>query len=333
MFDEILDLCKKYSNDSSYVYKISSNLSGQLDEHEDTEWLIVLQKLDDTLTNEEREGITNRDYAKFRADKLKVIDIINIIDVKKKSKCVINAYLGDTKIKTLFYEVNKIVMADSFDPDLNAICSNGIHYFKTPLPALYYAKVHKKYNGKRYFYSPSGELCMIGNYLNGKKNGKWYEYINDGKTMIVDAIFENDLKNGKFIEYYKSGGVMTEGEFIDDEKEGVWIEYHKNGNKRVVVRYLKGLKNGNCSEYYSNKLFTLPETKQSWPKNDQSDCKLSDNVKSEGIYVDDEKDGMWFEYLPNGELIAIEHYFNGALIKVYLYNRHYPISEPIKVEY
>src|SRR5438128_254473 len=49
----------------------------------DYEWIVVLKKLSDTLTNEDRHCVVDARYAKFRANKLKVMLIFNKLNPNK----------------------------------------------------------------------------------------------------------------------------------------------------------------------------------------------------------------------------------------------------------
>src|SRR2546428_12195942 len=68
----IEEKCTEYLNDPNFVFKCC------IDEKTDDHWIVILKKLDDTVTNESRTNIKNHLYAKFRADKLKVIKIYKI---------------------------------------------------------------------------------------------------------------------------------------------------------------------------------------------------------------------------------------------------------------
>ena len=63
----IVDIVDRYI-DPSYVFKSCSR-----------DWIVVLQKLPDTITNESR-FVVDADCAKFRANKLQVVDIIHKFD-------------------------------------------------------------------------------------------------------------------------------------------------------------------------------------------------------------------------------------------------------------
>ena len=172
--DRLKEECKEYLNNPEYVYKFCSDC------------IVIMQKLQDTITNENRINVRNQLYAKFRANKLFVVKIINIDNMKYIDEIINNYY--DIKI---IYKCNEIVVPDKFDEDIDKVCSSGIHYFKSIDPAFYYRdKPPKDFTGK-----------WIRWYENGNKRNEC-EYI-DGK------------ETGKCIELYEDGNKRSEGECID----------------------------------------------------------------------------------------------------------------------
>src|SRR5579871_4620212 len=77
-FEDFRETCKEYEKDEKYVYKKCNNLSNRL-----LVWLVVMEKSENTKTNEERKDVVDKNHAKFRADELKVVDIINVIDPQR----------------------------------------------------------------------------------------------------------------------------------------------------------------------------------------------------------------------------------------------------------
>lgn len=92
----------------------------------------VLEKCEDTISNEERKVVDPR-FAKYRFSKLKVL-LLYDMEVNKKLKRL-NWKLG---WRTTLYETGQIVEADWFDPDLERVCTGGIHAFHHKLAALCY---------------------------------------------------------------------------------------------------------------------------------------------------------------------------------------------------
>lgn len=172
--DNILKFCDKYVNDKTYVYKLCNHYSIM---DNSRRWLVILQKLAGTKTNEHRFGVLDTNCAKFRANKLKVIEIIDIYNPKYTKKSIINTF---DSVHKKPYEVGKIIESDAFDEDIDSVCSDGIHYYNTPLPACYYRDVPNNYTGNWITWYNNGHKQSEGGYINGEQSGKWIEMSYDG---------------------------------------------------------------------------------------------------------------------------------------------------------
>lgn len=153
-----------YTGNNNYVFK-----SCQI------KWIIILQKLNDTITNENRNDIYDIETASFRANKLKVICIVNKFNPKININKIINSIY--TK-KNITYTVNEIVCVDDYDMDINNIYSSGIHYYKSLDPAFYSElDLYKKYIGNFFSYHNNGRIEVNGFIINGNFFGerKYYD--------------------------------------------------------------------------------------------------------------------------------------------------------------
>src|SRR5579872_3991989 len=106
--DVLKIVLKDYIN-SKYVFKKCVNM---YDTDKSRKWLVILEKLEDTKTNEDRKNVIDKNFAKFRANKLKVIAIFNINNPYEKpaKKAILNEYSSNQTL----YEVGEIVYADSY---------------------------------------------------------------------------------------------------------------------------------------------------------------------------------------------------------------------------
>lgn len=172
----LLHNCKEYIKDENYVYKLCLDCTS-----EDTrrKWLIILKKCPDTKTNEARDYVFDKFYAKFRANKLEVIKIINIRSPQNTKTTIISEF-KDIKTK---YTVGEIINANSYEEDINIICAPGIHYFKTIRPAYYYRRPSNNYTGKWYTWHDNGLKSMEGCYKYGIKEGTWNSWDDIGIKM------------------------------------------------------------------------------------------------------------------------------------------------------
>ena len=183
-------------------------------------WIVVLQKLDDTICNEHRTNVVNPLFAKYRANKLKVLDIFNKF-THKTTDTVTNSIHTATTIE---YSVGKNVCADKYDLNENNICTTGIHYFKHPEVAYY-----TELNVDEEFC----ELCVKDEHKTWYDNGAThsvYKYI--GRKLFSHNCWWSN--GNKYLEsYVRQDGIVVIKEW---DKNGICVfsrecdvnDVHKN---------------------------------------------------------------------------------------------------------
>jgi antitoxin component YwqK of YwqJK toxin-antitoxin module len=101
-------------------------------------------------------------------------------------------------------------------------------------------------------YYDNTQLKSKGYFIDGKKNGEWlmwyengekkarFEYKNDlltdtafgyyenGKLMCI-RMFSDGKSEGGFLFWYDNGKLKTEGHFTNNQKSGLWKHYNENG--------------------------------------------------------------------------------------------------------
>ena len=133
-YAEFSKLHKKFvRNDDMYIFASSYN-----------GWIIVLKKLDNTITNESRTNISVRFCALFRGTNLSVELIFN----KYNPSTILDSFMNtDNKI----IKVGEIMSCD-FDTNLENELGNGFQYYISMEPAYYcgleYASKKWKINGE-----------------------------------------------------------------------------------------------------------------------------------------------------------------------------------------
>ena len=196
--------------------------------------IVTLLLLDDTKTNEKRNGVVDDNYAKFRCNRAIVINITNVKTGEKMEEDV--SIYDDNFV----YSARKIVKTN-YDLNLNEVCSEGIHYFKTEEAALSW------FNRQTYIF-PDGNLTAWyengqkeseGPCKNGKKHGKWIEWYEDG-PKFSKGTYKNGNRDGKWIRYHENGEKKQEGTYKDGEHDGKWIYWHENGQTRSEGAYKNG---------------------------------------------------------------------------------------------
>ena len=145
----------------------------------------------------------------------------------------------------------------------------------------------------------------------GRKQGLWKKY--DGKNLLYEGHFVNDVPTGTFTYYHKNGKVKSvcnfisgtskvrtelyhengqksgEGIFVDQIKDGEWKYYNQEGRLIKVENYKNGEKNGGWRTYSS-----------------QTGILLEDENYDNGVL-----NGVRKIYFVNGELQTEINYING----------------------
>lgn len=211
-----------FATNPKYVYK-----SCQKD------WIVILQKLHDTITNESRK-VDNPKYAKYRGNKFKTILIFNKFHPHKTCLSIKNSIFSSE----IEYVIGQIIFIKDYDMNFDNICSTGIHYFKT-IEQSFYFEISKMLSGKFMLWYDDGCKLLETEIVNGnftKKFTKWY------KNGIKEAEGEYDdgKKIGKWTGLHENGVKKAEGYYMNGKKIGEWIEWNYDGIKVLIEEYDEG---------------------------------------------------------------------------------------------
>jgi hypothetical protein len=260
-------LCKNYTQNPAFVFK-SCIFDKSL-------YLIVLKKLSRTKTNETRKSITNHFFAKFRADKLQVVRIIDVFSFNRVVPYVTNNY----ESTTTYYKVGHIVHPNKYDEDIENVCSEGIHYFKSIEPAFMYHIgnfIHAWNICKIKDWYDDGVLYEEGTYIYGKKSGPW-EKLHENGNLYTEVTYVNDKKSGISREWNVYGKLIEEMKYANGKLSGPWKSWYKSGKLFEEEYYVDGILNGPWYLWYEN-----------------------GNLCEEGTYVDGKLFGSWKIWDENG---------------------------------
>lgn len=224
-------LYSEYISDPSYVYKSCSK-----------NYIVILQLNDDIKTNEKRSNVVNTLYAKHRAEKANVKLIFNKFNPLITIQFIKNSIYENKKI---LYETNKEIIADSFDDNLNNVCSNGIHYYKS-IECAFFCELSysdlmlNKFNGVFLNYYDDGRLHISKNYLHGKLNGKFLEYFDNG-ILHIESCYSVGKLSGNFLKFYKNGIRWIECNYENNYIVGNHYMWYENNQLASVCTYKNGL--------------------------------------------------------------------------------------------
>lgn len=192
-------------------------------------YIIVMKKLVDTITNESRADVVDSANAKFRADKLEVVLIINVRNGTTTQQTLTN-WFNNMSVQ---YTVGRIVKPDKFDDNLNVVCSSGIHYFKSLERAYFYMEKGENgllsENGLFKEWYDSGAICNQCTYSEGKLNGpneSWY--INS--VPCSKCNYKDNELNGPYTSWHNNGKYYVKGSYVNGKKNGLYESWYDNGN-------------------------------------------------------------------------------------------------------
>ena len=185
------------------------------------------------------------------------------------------------------------------------------------------------------YFGENGLLSMEGVYLNGKKNGFFKYYTQEGNFDRIEK-WENDIliedavetkRLDRKVEYHPNGKIKTEAYFYKGIPDGIRREYSTDG--KVINSYLfsngvlmgegivddNGKKQGLWKEFYeSGALRAKGKYLNSKPVGEWTYYFEDKAVEITGIYTQNgKKDGEWLWFYPNGNLLSKEIYSDGLL--------------------
>ena len=87
----------------------------------------------------------------------------------------------------------------------------------------------------------TGEVTgsVVGNFKNGKPEGEWIEYYENG-GLLSKGNYKNGELDGEFLYYYENGQLKEKGNFKDGKKEGEYLNYYQNGQLKRTEIYKDG---------------------------------------------------------------------------------------------
>jgi len=79
-------------------------------------------------------------------------------------------------------------------------------------------------------YHDDGQIYWKGAYKNGKREGPWVGYWSDGRLKYKGA-YKDGKQEGPWVEYYDNGRIWFKGAYKNGKYEGPWLWYDEDGTK------------------------------------------------------------------------------------------------------
>ncbi|MEM9848503.1 MAG: TonB family protein [Bacteroidota bacterium] len=94
------------------------------------------------------------------------------------------------------------------------------------------------------FYPDTRQITHYITYDNGKKNGQYAEWYDNGNQW-KEGEYKNDVRVGIWKNYHFATGTVSEyGAYEAGERAGTWIRLDQSGNKQSSYEYVDGKKDG-----------------------------------------------------------------------------------------
>jgi antitoxin component YwqK of YwqJK toxin-antitoxin module len=159
-------------------------------------------------------------------------------------------------------------------------------------------------SGFKTFFYESGKKLSEGELVNGKCDGKWEYYFENGNVQLL-ANFNKAIEEGKWQWFNESGSLIKEGFFKNGLEHGTWIEYHKNNNISDSGSYYLGRKNGIWISYYEDgKVRQKGEFARDLQVGIWEFFYDSGKISSSGEFNKNERSGIWNYWDTTGRQIS-----------------------------
>lgn len=195
------------------------------------------------------------------------------------------------------YNITLIKKAGIYDPDNGA--KTDYYYDGYSIQAEYTLK-NGLLNGTLKSYYQNGNLKKTGNYINGKENGLFKEYNEDG-SINIEYSMKDGVMNGAFKTYYENGQVKKIGSFLNGKGNGNFKEYAENGDLEVTYSKINDEYNGLLTIYEAGKVAKKINYKNGARDGLYTEFTYGDNdtllLEYSGLIQNELKDGVWNLYL------------------------------------
>jgi antitoxin component YwqK of YwqJK toxin-antitoxin module len=299
---QIKHLYTQYINNSKYVFSSHTNNTNS--------FIIILKKIQNTITNEIRSDVSNQYFALFKGHSFYVELILNKFDPS-----VIVNQIKETAIFIKDHTISSDVCDISYYKSIDPAFYSGIHNFSSSynitkckfwnengsLKETYQLK-YGAVSGKKKIYN-DGKLIECSNYFHGKRNGMSIHYYENSSIKSI-YMYVNGYLNGLQTTFYANDKMKSEYKYSIGKKNGICKDYYDNGELKLIENYIDDKLINFRKRWYAN---TKLEYDEYYDENgyDHGIWKTyyeSGQLKHEKIYEHGKKIGIWKCYHSNGEL-------------------------------
>jgi len=134
--------------------------------------------------------------------------------------------------------LNKIIRPGFITEEYGIWEKDGLNYYSNKNGPTSYDKKNLV-NGTCELYHQNGEVRVIQNYVDGKREGCWKVFHENGQLEYITH-FKDGKENGSHEGYYEQGGLLIKGNFKDGKRHGRWEDFYDDGELRERANYVDG---------------------------------------------------------------------------------------------
>jgi antitoxin component YwqK of YwqJK toxin-antitoxin module len=169
-----------------------------------------------------------------------------------------------------------------------------------------------KVEGPHIEYDQDGGIILQVNYKNDVPNGQFTRF-SFGGTVEETGDFVNGRRVGKWLTYFPGSKTIESEKYYDDlgNKTGEWKYFYENKRTARIEKYENDLPIGTWEEYFPNRALSKRKTYElGMPTGSYIENHANGNVSVQGQYLNGGKDGLWKSYFPEGTIYSIGEYKN-----------------------
>jgi len=186
-----------------------------------------------------------------------------------------------------------------------------VTYFQSGGVKESYSFLNGLRNGPFFEQLASGVIAIKGEFLDGKKHGKWSFNYPDG-ALEKRQEFVADSLEGEYLVLYPNGIVQTEGKYKLGKKQGPWIWRMQDGNLEMTGSFDKDLQDGDWTYYFSSGELSYNAHYAKGLKSGFWEYFYKDGQSyRNGSFVKDLKEGRWQTWYEDGTLLMTGNYHLG----------------------
>jgi antitoxin component YwqK of YwqJK toxin-antitoxin module len=188
--------------------------------------------------------------------------------------------------------------------------------------------VNGKQDGTWKLYDEQGVLKKMQTYQMGKVIGPYQEYYSNGQVKIDGALL-NDEENGYFKYYDEKGMLTSEGNYSITLKDGVWLDYDQSGARHSSMTYVKGKLNGAYQYYFADGKVSWEGYYNAAEQKEGEEKHYYDSGQQKSLYtiIRNYKSGPFKTWHSNGQISEIGEYTPGEMYQGY-YQSFYEDGKP-----